>query len=81
VPEHDQLIVNIDCDLYSSADTVLRWLEPHLRPGTLVYFDEFPDRDHEMRALQELLSRSDYRFVPVAIGRGGMHWLFEVALP
>jgi hypothetical protein len=81
VPDHDQLVVNIDCDLYSSADTVLQWLEPHLRPGTLVYFDELPDRDHEMRAMLESQARSGQRFVPVAIGRGGVHWLFEVQSP
>jgi hypothetical protein len=81
IPDHDQLIVNIDCDLYSSANTVLRWLEPHLRPGTLLYFDELPDRDHEMRAFLECQVRSGHRFVPVAIGRGGMHWLFEVQPP
>jgi hypothetical protein len=81
MPDHDQLVVNIDCDLYASADTVLRWLEPHLRPGTLLYFDEFPDRDHEMRAFLEFQARSAHRCVPVAIGRGGMHWLFEVVEP
>jgi len=78
VPDHDQLIVNIDCDLYSSTATVLHWAEPHLRPGTLLYFDEFPDRDHEMLAFNELQERSAHKFVPVAIAHGGMHWLFEV---
>lgn len=77
-PEHDQLIVNVDCDLYSSAATVLTWLEPHLQPGTLLYFDELPDRDHEMRAFFELRGRSSLTFRPVGVGHGGMHWLFEV---
>ena len=77
LPEHDQLIVNVDCDLYTSAATVLAWLEPHLQPGSLVYFDELPDRDHEMRALFESLGRSGREVRPLGIGRGGMHWLFE----
>jgi hypothetical protein len=77
LPEHDQLVVNVDCDLYSSADTVLRALEPHLVPGTLIYFDELPDRDHEMRALMESLTRTGARITPIAIARGGIHWLFE----
>ena len=77
LPEHDRLIVNIDCDIYSSTVTVLRWLEPHLRPGTLVYFDELHDRDHELRALQESLDASGRQIAPLAIGRGGVHWLFE----
>ena len=79
VPEHDQLMVNIDSDLYSSACTVLRWVAPYLRPGTLVYFDEFADRDHEMKAFYELCARSSLRFKPVAIANGGSNWLFETS--
>ncbi|WP_156751833.1 class I SAM-dependent methyltransferase [Mycobacterium sp. E2497] len=77
VPEHDQLIINVDCDVYSSAATVLSWAEPLLQPGTLIYFDEFPDRDHEMRAFKELMARSPREFRPLATARGH-HWLFEV---
>ncbi len=77
LPDHDQLVVNIDCDLYASADVVLRWLEPHLTPGTLIYFDELADRDHELRALHESLQRSGKSVDPIAIGKGGVHWLFE----
>jgi hypothetical protein len=53
VPDHDQLIINVDSDLYSSSLTVLRWAERYIRPGTLIYFDEFCDRDHEWRAFSE----------------------------
>ncbi|OJZ72662.1 hypothetical protein BRW65_16565 [Mycobacterium paraffinicum] len=77
IPEHDQLIINVDCDVYSSAATVLSWAEPFLKPGTLIYFDEFPDRDHEMRAFKELMARSPREFRPLATARGH-HWLFEV---
>jgi hypothetical protein len=77
IPEHDQLIINVDCDVYSSAATVLSWAEPYLKAGTLIYFDEFPDRDHEMRAFRELMSRSAREFRPLATARGH-HWLFEV---
>jgi hypothetical protein len=77
IPAHDRLIVNIDCDLYSSAATVLRWLEPHLVPGTLIYFDELPDRDHELRALMEHLRRTAARLEPLGIAAGGVHWLFR----
>jgi hypothetical protein len=78
VPDHDQLIVNVDSDLYSSALTVLQWVEPYLRPGTLLYFDEFCDRDHEMRAFAEWCIRSPHRFRPLGIAEGGVSWLFEV---
>jgi methyltransferase family protein len=79
LPDHDQLILNVDCDLYSSTSTALRWVEPYLRPGDLIYFDEFPDRDQEMRAFNELRAGSSRRFKPVAIARGGWFWLFEVS--
>ncbi len=78
LPEHDQLFVNIDCTLYSSTATVLRWLEPHLRPGDLIYFDELPEYDHELRAFLEHAERTDLRIVPVAQARG-YYWLFQYA--
>jgi hypothetical protein len=77
LPEHDQLIVNIDCDLYSSTSCVLRWLTPHLRPGSLVYFDDLLDPDDELRALREWIHTPDSRAIPVAMARWGQHMLFE----
>lgn len=78
LPPHDQLIVNVDCDLYSSAATVLQWAEPYLAQGSLLYFDELADRDHELRAFQELLARTPLRVMPIAVGGGGTHALFRV---
>jgi hypothetical protein len=77
VPDHDQLIINVDCDLYSSTVTVLEWAEAHIRPGTLIYFDELPDHDHELRALNEHLSRSGRDIEALGIAGGGLHWLFR----
>lgn len=77
-PAHDQLIVNVDCDLYSSTRCVLDWLSPRLRPGTLVYFDDLFNRDHQWRALQEWLAGSGVAARPVAMARWGHHLLFEV---
>lgn len=77
-PPHDQLIVNIDCDLYSSTRCVLDWLRPHLRPGTLVYFDDLFNRDHQWRALQEWLRADGEDAAPVAMARWGHHVLFEL---
>lgn len=34
--------VHIDCDLYSSAKTVLTYIDKLLVPGTLIVFDEWP---------------------------------------
>lgn len=76
-PQHDQLIVNVDCDLYSSTRTVLDWLEPYLRPGTLIFFDELPDHDHELRAFFESLAANERRVTPLGMAYGGLHWLLR----
>ena len=64
-PEHDRLVVNFDCDLYSSAALGLSTLESLIVPGTYVYFDEFHDRHHELRAFDEFLERTGGRFEAV----------------
>jgi len=49
--------VHIDCDLYSSTVTVLAAIDPYLRQGTLLLFDEiygYPTyENHEWRAFNE----------------------------
>lgn len=75
-PKHDQLIINIDCDLYSSTSTALRWVEPLIKPGTLIYFDELPDHDHELRALFEHRQRTKACLDPLGVSAGGLQWLF-----
>jgi hypothetical protein len=76
MPAHDQLFVNIDCTLYSSTAAVLEWLEPHLQPGDLIYFDELPEYDHELRAFFEHAERTKLKLVPVSQARG-YYWLFQ----
>jgi hypothetical protein len=66
VPEHDLLIINVDADLYSSTAFVLRTLRPHIRKGTLIYFDEFNHPEHEPRAFEEFLAETKLKFVPVS---------------
>jgi hypothetical protein len=78
-PDHDQLIINIDCDLYSSTATVLQRIEAWLVPGSLLYFDELTDRDHEMRALFESVTRTGARLRP--LGWSQLSWLFLVEEP
>lgn len=78
-PAHDQLIVNLDCDLYSSTVCVLEWLAPRMSPGTLVYFDDLFNRDHQWRALSEWLEGAGRRAVPIAMARWGHHMLFQIA--
>ena len=61
--------LHVDCDIYSSADYVLRKLEKRIVPGTVIAFDEicdYPDyREHEMKAFAELLIRTGLSYRPV----------------
>ena len=77
LPEHDELVVNVDCDLYSSTREVLDWLEGHLRPGTLVYFDDLFDHDAELRAVWEWVEAHPEAVRPLSMARWGQHLLFE----
>jgi Methyltransferase domain len=77
LPDHDRLFINVDCDLYSSAVTVLRWAIPHIRPRDLIYLDEFHDRLNEGRAFYEFLDASGYRIEPIGATRGLNHVLFQ----
>lgn len=61
-PDHDVLVVNMDADLYSSTIFVLREIADRLVPGTYLYFDEFMDRNHELRAFEEFVNETGARF-------------------
>lgn len=52
-PPHERLVLHLDADLYSSTRTVLTALEAFIAPGTYLLFDEFSDRNHELRAFAE----------------------------
>ncbi len=56
------LFVNIDADLYSSTKTVLHSLKNHMSRGTYLYFDEFCDRAHELKAFDEFLNETKMKF-------------------
>jgi O-methyltransferase len=51
-----KIIVNIDCDLYSSALYCLTKLDVVLPKGTTIIFDEFGSVLHEFRAAQDYLA-------------------------
>jgi hypothetical protein len=76
-PPFDTLVLNIDCDLYSSTIYVLNTLRALIKPGTYVYFDEFYDRFHEMRAFDEFLLSSGLRFELIAADSGLSRTVFR----
>jgi O-methyltransferase len=52
----DQLVIHIDCDLYSSTLYCLTTLDPLISPGTIVVLDDFFDALHVYRALTDYCS-------------------------
>jgi hypothetical protein len=77
LPDHDVLIVNVDCDIYPSASFVLGHLAPHIGPGTYIYFDEFCDRENELRAFDEFLETTGKRFEIVGATADFRHAAFK----
>lgn len=63
--------VNIDCDIYSSARTVLTALAERIGPGTVLVFDEFIGnrswRDDEYRAFHEYAAAWSVRARIIAV--------------
>jgi len=76
LPPHERLVVAIDSDLYSSAAFVLQTLQKKIVPGSYVYFDEFHDRAHELRAFSDYLDRTGFEFRLVAATRELTHVAF-----
>jgi hypothetical protein len=68
-PPHEVLVVNLDADLYSSTICVLKALQADIVPGTYIYFDEFNNRDHELRAFDEFISETGMKFSLVGATR------------
>lgn len=78
-PPHDVLIVSIDCDLYSSTIVVLNALAPYLKPGSYIYFDEFSDYHHELRAFDEFLTRTGRKCTMVGATKSYAQVVFQFA--
>jgi len=58
-------VIHIDCDLYSSSVYVLFQLQPLIRPGDIILFDELFFSFHEFRAWENLLEACpmDYELI------------------
>jgi hypothetical protein len=76
-PPHEHLVLMIDSDVYSSAAVVLRSFSRLIVPGAFIYFDEFQDRFHELRAFDEFIEATALRFRLVAASRELAHVAFQ----
>jgi hypothetical protein len=59
-------LAHVDCDLYSSTETVLEALGDRVVAGTVLVFDEYIGNEHwredEFRAFQEAAARRGWRY-------------------
>lgn len=65
---HRPALITVDCDTYASSVPVLRFVEPFIQPGTVIYIRQYfvghrgnPTRT-VARAMHELESRVKFRF-------------------
>lgn len=76
-PAHERLVLNLDADLYSSTKFVLDTLRDWIVPGTILIFDEFCDRAHELRAFDEFLEATGAKFRFLCATKNLEHVAFE----
>lgn len=73
-------LIHIDCDLYSSTKTVLRYIGPYLKVGTWIVFDEYWGyegcENHEMKAWHEYVQETCIPFE--VIGHGPEQWAIRI---
>ena len=73
--DHPEAIAfaHIDCDLYSSSKFVLDAIAPRLRAGTVIVFDDYFNypgwRDHEFKALAELVAATGLEYTYLGYAR------------
>jgi O-methyltransferase len=69
LPPHEELVLILDADLYSSTIFVLNTLEKVIVPGTYLYFDDFNYRNDELRAFDEFVKRTGMKFSVIGVSR------------
>jgi predicted O-methyltransferase YrrM len=68
-PNQKAALLHVDCDLYSSAQTILHNMVSYIAPGTIIVFDEYFNypgwSDHEYRAFKEFVraNRMQYKYI------------------
>ena len=65
--------LHIDCDLYSSTQTIFNLLSDRIVPGTVILFDEyfnFPNwENHEFKAFQEFVAEKGVKYTYLGFAR------------
>jgi hypothetical protein len=65
--------MHIDCDLFSSTQTIFRLLVDRIVPGTVILFDEyfnFPNwENHEYKAFQEFVAKQGIKYTYLGFAR------------
>lgn len=62
----DRLVINLDADMFTSTLFVLTTLAPYLKPGALIFFDEFSCPLDEFRAFEEFVRSFRVKYEVVA---------------
>ncbi len=75
---HGALVIYLDADLYSSTIFVLNQLRQFIREGTILVFDEFWDREHEMRAFTEFIDEQGLEIKCLAATRTLSQVAFQI---
>jgi O-methyltransferase len=75
------LILHLDADLYSSTIFALNQLQPFIKEGTLLIFDEFFDKEHELKALEEFLDKTGMELECIAATPALTQTAFRVRKP
>lgn len=52
----------VDCDLYSSSNSVFVLIERCIESGDIIFLDDIFDRHHQLKAFDEFMKRSRFSF-------------------
>ncbi|MCC4241900.1 class I SAM-dependent methyltransferase [Thalassospira povalilytica] len=76
--EAKTLVVHIDCDIFSGAIYALFNVEPYLKSGDIVIFDEFKDHNNEFFAFDIFVSTTNVTLQPFIRSKSNNQWAFFV---
>tara|TARA_R110000823_G_scaffold256929_1_gene378743 strand:+ start:323 stop:1015 length:693 start_codon:yes stop_codon:yes gene_type:complete len=76
--EDIHLIIHIDCDIFTGAIYSLFGIEPYLKSGDIIIFDEFKDHNNEFRAFEIFTSSTNIELQPFLKSKSNNQWAFAV---